>query len=144
MVNGRFVKTPASKVVRTVSKVIEEVAKPALEVTKPVLKIVKPVAHVTAKAAPIIGTGTAITEGVYHLSEGRYGSAMVDFIEAVPLVGDVVLAIDLRWPDEVVDPNYVSPIEGERRKLDAERYLREEVSRGVLYIEELYQNMPRD
>jgi RHS repeat-associated protein len=60
-----------------------------------VLKGAKFVAHYGAKAAPYVGAAIAITEGIEHLREGRYVRAGIDFVEAIPLLGEAVLAGDL-------------------------------------------------
>lgn len=60
-----------------------------------ILKIGGAVTKTGLKAIPFIGAGICITEGILHLKEGRYARAAVDFAEAIPLIGDVVLGIDL-------------------------------------------------
>jgi RHS repeat-associated protein len=47
------------------------------------------------KWAPVAGAAIMIASGLEHLREGRYARAAVDFAEAIPIVGDVVLAGDL-------------------------------------------------
>jgi RHS repeat-associated protein len=49
------------------------------------------------EAIPYIGAAICIEEGVRHLAEGRYVRAAVDFAEAIPIVGDAVLVIDLTY-----------------------------------------------
>jgi RHS repeat-associated protein len=68
--------------------------KEASTVVKAAKAIVKG-GEVVFKALPFIGAGICIAEGMEHLSEGRYFRAAVDFAEAIPVVGDVVLAADL-------------------------------------------------
>jgi RHS repeat-associated protein len=88
-------KLPKAKVVKGASKVVKEEASTIAKILKVSGKVAKPVVKTAIKAAPIIGTGANIGEGIYHLSEGRYGRAAVDFAEAIPVLGDAILAVDL-------------------------------------------------
>jgi hypothetical protein len=69
--------------------------KAAGEVARKGMKVAAPVVKTAGKAVPFVGAGVAIAEGSHHLSEGRYFRAGVDFAEAIPLVGDVVLSVDV-------------------------------------------------
>jgi len=80
---------------------------------------VKAVAEGAAKAVPVIGIGVLIGVGIKHLSEGRYLRAAVDFAEAIPIAGDVILAMDLLWehlggvmmqtPGSLIAPGPIAP-----------------------------------
>jgi hypothetical protein len=59
-------------------------AKTVLELSPKALKAAKAIFRGGVKAAPFIGAGISIAEGINHLQEGRYIRAAVDFAEAIP------------------------------------------------------------
>jgi uncharacterized protein RhaS with RHS repeats len=103
-----------------------------------------------AKIIPFVGWGAGAASIGYNLRKGNYGEAVLDAVGFVPILGDAVDAIRLGLdflPDLLGedDPNYVSPIERERSRIDAEAFMQAETDRGAdpLYIQELEQNIPR-
>jgi RHS repeat-associated protein len=99
-----------------------------------------------AKIIPFVGWGAGAASIGYNLNKGNYGEAFLDAVGFVPVVGDVVDAIrfGLDFLPES-DPNYVSPIQRQRSRIDAEAYIQKEIDRGAdpYYIQELEQNVPR-
>ena len=97
---GEIVKgvLPEARVVTKEVGTVAKVAKGAAVGLEVGGKVVKTVVRAGSKALPILGAGVCVGEGLNHLKEGRYLRAGVDFLEAIPLVGDLVLAADLGLP----------------------------------------------
>jgi RHS repeat-associated protein len=91
----------ASSVVKEASTVIKKastvgkVVKGARGVVKIGGKAALATARIGIKALPILGAGVSLGEAAVHFEEGRYFRAGVDLLEAIPIIGDIVLAIDL-------------------------------------------------
>jgi RHS repeat-associated protein len=80
---------------RVVTKGARTFARGAAEVIEVGGKVAKAALKTGAKALPIVGAGVCLTEASIHFSEGRYGRAAVDTVEAVPIAGEFVLAFDI-------------------------------------------------
>ncbi|MBD1833294.1 toxin [Cyanobacteria bacterium FACHB-472] len=58
-------------------------------------KVVRAAVRTGAKALPIAGVGVSLGEAAVHFEEGRYFRAGIALVEAIPIIGTAVLAIDL-------------------------------------------------
>ena len=85
-----------------------------------------------------IGFGIGKFLGPKGAAVGAFVGGIVGGIVGSPVGRYIGRALNLP-----VDPNYISPIEQKRQRLDAERFIEEEIKRGAdpIYIEELYNNM---